>query len=592
MPKASPATADQHVAAKPRARSARRVAKLDPTTQYATDVAAGKIVAGPYVRAACERHLRDLVDGSKRGLTFSTAHADYWFQFFTRFLRLNGGQFEGIPFELQQWQQFIVGSLFGWLNADGMRRFRTAYIEVGKGNGKSPLIAGIGLGGMVIDQEPRAEIYAAATKKDQAMILFRDAVAMVDQSPELARRLTKSGTGQQTWNLAFHQTGSFFRPISSDDGQAGPRPHIALVDELHEHKTADVVDNLRRGVKGRRQPLVVEITNSGVSRTSICYAHRQASIAAINARSSSDKGFDDTWFAYVCALDEGDSWLNDPTCWKKANPNLGVSIPVKYLEDAVREARNIPSRQNMIARLNFCVWTEAESAWIGFDAWDAVQVEPNFAALRGRACYAGLDLSSRRDLTALALFFPDDKGGGDLWLEFWTPRETMAAREDIDGAPYSQWVRDGVLSAVPGSAIDYRFVIERLARLLLDIELKAFAYDRWRIEDLRRAAADEGLELPLLEFGQGFKDMSPAVEMFEEMILNKTLRVHRNPVLTWNAASAVLEQDPAGSRKFTKRKATGRIDGVVASTMAVGKAVRHQDQGEDIDAFLRGAPIV
>ena len=234
-------------------------------TRYARDVCTGKIVAGPHVRDACARHLRDLKTGAKRGLRFDAAAADRVFRFFRNVLRLNGGQFEGKPFVLEPAQEFIVGSLFGWLRKDGTRRFRFAYIEQGKGNGKSPLVAGIGLYCMLADDESRAEIYAAATKRDQAMILFRDAVAMVDQSPALAANLKRSGRDDKVWNLYHERSGSFFRPISADDGQSGPRPHVGLIDELHEHKTATVVNMMAAGRKWRRQPMIVAITNSGTS---------------------------------------------------------------------------------------------------------------------------------------------------------------------------------------------------------------------------------------------------------------------------------------------------------------------------------------
>lgn len=561
---------------KPRARKLTPVV-VDPATEYAIEVCAGRVVAGPHVRDACARHLRDLEQGPKRGLRFNADKAAYYIGFFENFLRLNGGEFEGLPFVLGAWQRFIIGSLFGWeWAATGLRRFTTAYIEIGKGNGKSPMAAGIGLAGLIVDNESRAEIYAAATKKDQAMILFRDAVAMADLSPDIGRRLVKSGVGEKTWNLAYPALGSFFKPISSDDGQSGPRPHMGIVDELHEAKDGNVVDMLRRGLKGRRQPLIVEITNSGVDRQSICWAHHEASIAVLNARPG-DKGFDDKWFSYVCALDPGDDWLNDESCWPKANPNIGVSMPWDRLRDAVREARNIPSRQNLIARLHFCCWTESVAAWIGHEAWEAVQVAPAQQEFRGRRAYLGIDLSSIRDLTAVAVFVPDERGGGDAWVEFWSPEEGILQREDIDGAPYSLWKRGGHLTTTEGASVNYAAVVPRLGELHVEHEIAAAAFDRWRINDLKRELDRADLDLPLVEFGQGFKDMAPAIQALEGMILNKTLRIHRNPVLTWNAASAVIEEDAAANRKFTKRKATGRIDGIVALTMAIGAAAKEHE---------------
>lgn len=554
-------------------------AEQDPVLDYATQVLNGSIIAGPHVRAACARHLRDLEHARARGWVWNLDKALYRIAFYETFLRLNGGAFEGLPFILTPWQKFIVGSLHGWVDAStGLRRFRTAYIEIGKGNGKSPLAAAEGIGALMIDGEERAEVYAAATKKDQAMILFRDAVAMVDQSALIASKIVKSGRGQSTWNLAYPATNSFFRPISSDDGQSGPRPHVALVDEVHEHKDGTVLDMLRRGFKGRTQPLIIEITNSGSSRQSLCWEHHEASIAAVNAEPD-QPGFDDTWFSFVCGLDVGDDWMRDETCWAKANPNLGVSMPVQVLRDAVREARNLPSKRNLIARLHFCEWTDATEAWIGAEVWLKAEVHPgpvyklvSREAFRNRRVYAGIDLSKRQDLTAFAVFLPDEHGGGDAFVEFWTPEATLRERAEQDKVPYDLWVRDGYLNAVPGSSLDYLPIARQIKQLIetLDLDVAEAAFDRWRIDEFRKDMDKADLQLKITEFGQGFKSMTPAVECIENLILNGKLRVHYNPVLRWNAASAVTVEDDAGGRKFSKRKATGRIDGIVALTMAIG----------------------
>ncbi len=570
----------------------RRKAANDPVTQYARDVVKGAIVAGPHVRAACARHLRDQKDGAKRGLKWDLKKAQFYIGFIETFLKLNGGDFEGRPFLLEPSQKFIVGSLFGWVwAATGLRRFTTAYIEMGKGNGKSPLAAALGFCGLVVDNEARAEVYAAATKKDQAMVLFRDAVAMCDQSPELARRIVKSGVGERCWNLAYPAQHAFFRPISSDDGQSGPRPHMALVDEIHEHKDGNVLDMLRRGFKGRRQPMVVEITNSGVDRNSVCFEHHQASIAVVSAKPG-EQGFDDKWFAYVCALDEGDDWLNDPSCWPKANPLIGVSMPWERLEDAVREAKNLPSQQNLVARLHFCVWTDSVTAWISRESWEAVEVDRDIDRLLGRRCFGGLDLSGRRDLTAIGLFFPDDAGGGDLIVEQWTPADGLRERDERDRVPYQQWVRDGLLHTTPGASVDYAWVVRRLAELSAMFDIVKVGYDRYRIHDFRRAMEAEGVSIPLEEFGQGYKDMTPAIDAIENVILNKRIRIHRCPILKWNAASAVVDQPTQVERKFAKHKASGRIDGLVAGTMAIGTANRVVDDSAALSSFLANPVVI
>lgn len=560
-----------------RRKAAAAVAPLaDPATDYAQAVGEGAIVAGPWVRKACARHLRDLEEGPKRGLTWRPDLAARAYRFFAG-LVLPDGEHAGRPFYLSLWQCFVIGSVFGWLGADGYRRFRTAYNELGKGNGKTPMAAGIGLYMLTADGEQGAEVYSAAVSRDQAGIGFRDAKAFAESTPALVRRLVID-----THNIAYPQTRSFYRPLSAEGKTLdGKRVHCAVIDELHEHSTAIVADKLRGGTKGRRQALIFEITNSGSDRESVCYQHHEYSLRVLNGDVE-----DDSWFAYVCALDEGDDWMNDPACWIKANPNLGVSIHEKYLAEQVHEARGMPAKQNLVARLNFCVWTDAESAWISRDKWDAVQVAPARDALRGKACFVGLDLSSHLDLTAAAFFVPDGKGGGDAFLEAWTPAASMAERELADRVPYRRWVKEGALRAPPGNSVDYGFVARDLAALTGAHPPAGIAFDRWRIKDLLRelqaqdvpAWVDDGTQaargrgLRLLPFGQGFRDMAPAVDALEQMIVNGRLRIHRSPVLTWNASSVVLELDPAGNRKFTKRKAHGRIDGIVALAMAVGAA--------------------
>lgn len=545
----------------------------------------GRIVAGPHVRAACQRHLNDLEKAPERGLFFDLDAVDRVLGFFRDVLRLNGGEFEGVPYELLPWQAFIVGSLFGWKGSDGYRRFRVAYVETAKGSGKSPLAAGIGLYGLVADGEPRAEVYAAATKKDQAMILFRDAVAMVDQSPDLASRVVKSGVGQNTWNLAYVSSGSWFRPISSDDGQSGPRPHIALLDEIHEHRNGDVVELLRAGTKGRRQALIVMITNSGVGQESYCKGRHDYGVKVAAGQME-----DDSFFAYICALDEGEDPLKDRKCWAKANPSLGVTIQPRYLEEQVREARGMPAKESMVRRLNFCQWVEAHDPWIGSDVWFAGQSEFDLDSLRGRECWGGLDLSSTQDLTGLSLVFPPISAGERWKLVSWAwlPEDGLAEKEDKDRVPYLAWKRAGHLETTPGKAIDKGFVARRAAELCSRFNVQEIAYDRWRIEDFKVTCANEGIELPLVPFGQGFKDMSPAVDDFERLLANREIEHQGNPVLTWCAANAVIVKDPAGNRKVSKEKATGRVDLLIASLMAVGRSIVRQS--DDIDDFLK-APV-
>jgi phage terminase large subunit-like protein len=587
----------------------------DPVTAYARSVLRGEEIAGPHVRAACERHMRDLVEGHKRGLTFDvdalTGERGV-FGFFRDVLRLSEGQFDGKPFELHPSQQFIVGSIFGWKRADGTRRFRRAYIEQGKGNGKSPLAGGIGLYGMSADAtpdggscEPGAEIYAAAATKGQADILFQDAVKMARQSTALARKITFAGNAK-VWNMAIlsaPQKGSFFRPVSRDTKKSGsgPRPHFALCDEVHEQPDRGTMEMLERGFKFRRQPLLFMITNSGTDRKSICWEEHEHAVKVAHGDVE-----DDTTFSYVCALDEGDDPLIDPRCWKKANPLLGVVLTEEYLAGVVAQARAIPGKQNGILRLHFCVWTDAERAWLPRETWEACE-DPSLklADFAGRRCYAGLDLSATKDLTGKALVFEDGftEDGKPKFAAFghgYTPKDTLRARADVDKAPYDVWAKQGHLIATPGSVIRYDFVASDLVDDQQTYELVQVAYDRHLIKHFETAVGELGAELPLIEHGQGLGQrqgcasdcvenhehkpaplwMPGSIESLETLILEKRIRFAVNPALRSAVASARFYTSPAGLRRFDKQKPGGRIDLLIALVMAVGAAVGRRETKE------------
>ena len=549
----------------------------------------GRKIAGPHVRDACKRHLDDLENGHKRGLVFDKVAADRAIRFFPTVLRLNGGEFEGQPFELLDWQKFIVGSLFGWKGSDGWRRFRVAYVETAKGSGKSPLAAGIGMYGLLSDGESRAEIYAAATKKDQAMVLFRDAVAMWQQSPALHAALKSSGTGENVYNLAHLKTGSFFRAISADDGQSGPRPHMSLIDEVHEHKTNTVIEMQRAGTKSRRQALILMITNSGSNKTGPGWQYHDYA-----AQVCSGMRKDDGFFGYVCALDKGDDPFRSEKVWAKSNPSLqGANLPgIKYLREQVTEARGMPAKEALVRRLNFCQWTDAANPWISADVWLGAQVEYEWQTLRGRRAWAGFDLGSTTDLTGLVLYV-EPVEDGEPWklVPFaWLPDEGLDRKEDLDRQPYLAWRAAGYLETTPGRAVSRLHLVRRLAELAQMFDLQAVAVDRWRIEDVKAMAEDADVTLPnMVPFGQGYKDMSPAIEAFETALLNRQVVHNGHPVMTMCAANAVTVSDDAENRKLSKEKATGRIDLMVAAVMAVGVA-QSADAPGNIDDFIN-APV-
>lgn len=558
-----------------------RATSADPVTKYALLVGSGDIVAGPYVRAACKRHLRDLRRPKKSGIYFDAEAAQWAIDFFPDVLRLSEGQFEGRTFELHISQAFIVGSIFGWKRTDGSRRFRRAYIEMGKGNGKSPLAGGIGLYGLVADGEPGSQVYAAAAKMDQARILFNDAVSMVRQSPLLERNITPSGVNP-VQNLAHLSSGSFFKPLGRDTGKTGSglRPHFVLLDEVHEHPNRDTLELLERGFKFRRQPLMLMITNSGSDRNSVCWEEHSHAVKVVLGEVE-----DDTTFAYVCALDDGEDPLSDPSCWIKANPLLGVILTEQYLADVASQARAMPGRANYIKRLHFCIWTDAESAWIARETWEACEDEEmSLEDFEGEEVWLGLDLGATKDFTAKSYCFkdgetPDGRQKFALFCHAYTPAETLFERERSDKAPYSVWVSDGFVTATAGPVVRLDFVARDLVEDSQRFVIAGVAYDRWLFRDFERDLDEFNVSLPLMEHPQGIayrKDshlwMPGSINNFEELILEGRLRIQVNYFLRSCVSSATFWESPAGLRRFEKSKATSRIDGAVSSAMAIGAA--------------------
>lgn len=535
----------------------------DPATQYAKDVVTGCILAGKPVRLACERHLRDLKTGKERGLRWEPERAEHVFGFF-RALRLADGEHAGQPFELGPWQKFIVGSLFGWVNDAGHRRFRTGYVEIGKGNGKTPLAGGLGLYMMIGAGEPGAECYSAAVGRDQAGICFRDALRFRNGSAALV-----NSTVEHASNLAFPALGSFFRPISSEGrGLDGKRVYYAAVDELHEHASSVVLDKMRAGTKLWDEALIFMITNSGYDRHSVCWQQHEFSLKILEGIIENDEHF-----AYICALDEGDDWMRDERCWVKVNPNLGVSISQRYLRGLVAEAREMPSKQNIVARLNFCVWTEQATRWLPLDRWDACAGAFDAEQLRGRECWGGLDLASVSDICALAWIFPPVEAA-EPWkvlLRFWVPEDGVARRARKDRVPYDRWIAEGLIEATPGNVCDYDVIRGRILEDCERYRVREIAIDRWNATQISTQLQEEGLTVAL--FGQGFASMAAPCRELERLVMGAQLAHGGNAVLRWMAANCAAAQDPAGNLKPDKARSTEKIDGIVALLMALGRAI-------------------
>lgn len=537
---------------------------------YADAVLAGAILAGPCVRAACARHQKDCARQGTAELPylFNDARAQHIVEFFEQVLRLpdlvdEDGQPR--PFLLEPWQVFIVGSLFGWVDAKGQRRFREAYIEIGKGNGKTPMCAGIGLYGLVMDAERAAEIYAAAADQDQAAILFRDAVRIADASPELGAILTKSG-GEHVWKLDHKPSLSFFRMFSRDSGaKSGPRPHMGLLDELHEHGTPQISLKVRAGAKRRTQPMFIEITNSGFDRTTICWEHHEHSRKVAEGSVT-----DEQWFAYVCALDEADDPLHDESCWPKVNPNLGVSVTEAYLRAQVKNALNMPLEHNTILRLNFCVWTHAESRLIPMDKWALCKTEIPDAELVGAPCYAGLDLGQSDDFTAFIRIWLLSESRVAVRCRFWVPALTLQKYPD---RPYDVWRRQGILSVTSGEVTDLDLVERDVMQLCQESGVRECAYDKRFAEHMALHLRDAGVTM--VDTPQG-DHLHEALGHLLDWIVCGKLSHGGHEILTWMAANAVSRVSTAtGRMRLDKDKSADKIDGIMALTMATDRAFRN-----------------
>lgn len=541
---------------------------VDTTSDYARRVAAGEIVAGLWVRLAAKRHLDDLVHGPARGLIWQHASAEHALNFI-ECLRHYQGATAGQRFILSAWQRFVVGCVFGWYAAEGQRRFRIAYIEIGKGNGKTPLAAAVALYALVADGEAGAEVYSAATSREQAGICFNDCRQFVMASAPLMNRL-HLGTN----NIAYLATSSYLRTVSAEGrGLDGKRPHVVIVDELHEHPNATVVEKMRAGTKGRTRALIFEITNSGYDQTTVCFEHHDYSIKVLQGVIEND-----SWFSYIAALDKGEDPFSDPAVWIKANPNLGVSVTRQYLEEQVREAKDIPSKRSMVLRLNFCRWTEASENWTDLDHWDQCASPVQLSALAGRRCFGGLDLASTSDFSALCYVFPPEQDG-ELWqvvLRLYLPEAAVKKMAEKQRLPVDVWVREGLITVTPGNVTDFNFIKEDIKRDLEQFDVQEIAFDRYNSSQLVTDLMAEGAEM--VGFGQGFASMSGPIKELERMYMSHRITHGGHKVLRWMASNVVGVKDAADNVKFDKSKSTQKIDGMVALAMAIGRATAMHEQ--------------
>ncbi len=536
--------------------------------EYARRVVDGDIITGKKVRAACERHLDDLEHGPSRGIYFNDSEAQHALAFF-KFLKQSDGRWKGEPFTLEPWQIFIVGSIFGWVREDGTRRFRTAYVEVARKNGKSALAGALGAYLAFFDQEGRAEVVSAATNERQARIVFDAAGRLVKTLPD---RMS-AGIDHFRTSIASLD-GSSFRPVSKQYNTLdGLNLHCAIIDEFHAHPERGLVDVLRTAMGARTQPLMFYITTAGAGRNSPCYQEHQYAEGVLDGTNPNDY-----YFAFIAAMDEGDDW-EDEANWIKANPNLNVSVSLTNLREEFIEAQQLTSKQNAFRNKRLNEWTEQAVRWMDMGRWDRAARDINLEDLRGRKCYGGIDLSAKIDLSAVVYVFPprDEDDPYVVVPRLYAPEEQIKVRAKRDRVPYDHWAREGHLRATPGSAVDYAQIRRDIVADNEDLGFRIveIGFDDWAATEFSQEMDKLGYRM--VEVRQGARSMSEPMKLLEALTLEDQIIHDGNPVLRWNMSNISVRIDVNDNIAPDKKASTERIDGGVALVMALSRAIAGAD---------------
>lgn len=533
--------------------------------QYAEQVMAGEILACKWVRLACQRQLNDLQRTDLRW-HFDENRASHVCRFIELLPHVEGRQWAGKRITLEPWQIFILTTVFGWVNENGFRRFRVAYIEVPRKNAKSTKSAGVGLYCLTADDEDGAQVYSAATTRDQARIVWRTAKAMVERTPGLQQRF---GVETSVNSIFVEELNALFQPLSRDQGgnHDGYNLHCAIVDELHAHKQRDLWDVLETAMGAREQPLMWAITTAGFNRAGICYQIRGLAVKYLERSTE----VDETFFGIIFTIDDGDDWT-DPRSWQKANPNWGVSVSPEDIERKARQAMQMASFTNNFLTKHLNVWVNADTAWMDMQAWErAEDTDLSLDEFAGEECIASLDLASKVDVAANIKLFRrkvDELDHFYVFSRFYLPEE---AAEGGANSHYAGWARTDHMTLTPGNMIDFAYIEDDIIVDAGRFDLKEVVYDPFQATYLSTRLMEQGINM--VEYRNWVKTMSEPMKMLEALVLAGRLHHDGNPVMTWMMSNVVAHLDAKDNIFPRKEFPEQKIDGPVALIMALGRAL-------------------
>ena len=496
---------------------------------------------------------------------------------FIECLRHTKGEFHGRPFKLLPWQEKIIRDVFGTVRDEdlSMRQYNQVYIEIGKKNGKSELGAALALNMLINDDEWKAEVYSCASDRQQAAIVFDVAVDMVRQNPTLSKLIKIIPS---TKRMVYQPTGSIHQVLSSEVAtKHGLNVSACIFDELHTQPTRALYDVMTQGSgDARKQPLWFFLTTAGTDRNSVCWEVHQKALDILEGRKH-----DPRFYPVVYGLPDDADWQDEQN-WYKCNPSLGYTITIDKVRDAYHKALETPADENMFRQLRLNQWVKQSIRWMPMDKWDECGGVVDPYQLEGRACYAGLDLSSTSDLTTLVLVFPprDENEAYMVLPFFWLPEDTLALRVRRDHVMYDVWEKQGFLQTTEGNVVHYGFIEKFICELGEKYNIREIAYDRWNATQMVQNLEDDGFTM--IPFGQGFRDMSPPTKELMRLVLEHKLAHGGHPVLRWNMDNAFVRTDPAGNLKIDKQKSTEKVDGAVALVMALDRAMKNQNSGGSV----------